>query len=122
MAEMRKLLSKSWAIRLAVVFLLVAGSVYLVSADGPDFTTDQKAFYADADLVAFVRPGPGFKIVSAQIAGDGTISVRFTMTDPKGLPLDRGGVFTPGPVSTGVIAAYMPKGKTQYGSYTTRTQ
>jgi len=120
MAEMRTRLSRSWAIRLAVVFLLVAGSVYLVSADGPDFTTDQKAYYADANLVAFVRPGLAFKIVSAQVATDGTISARFTVTDPKGLPLDRDGVFTPGVVSTSFIAAYIPKGKTQYVSYTTR--
>ena len=119
---MRTLLSKSWAIRLAVVFLLVAGSVYLVSADGPEFTTDQKAFYADADLVAFVRPGLGLKIVSAQVAVDGTISVRFTVSDPKGLPLDREGIYTPGAVSTSFVAAYIPKGKTQYVSYTTRTQ
>jgi hypothetical protein len=120
MAEMRILLSRSWAIRLAVVFLLVAGSVYLVSADGPDFTTQEKAYYADANLVAFVRPGLAFKIVSAQVVTDGTISARFTVTDPKGLPLDRDGVYTPGVVSTSFIAAYIPKGKTQYVSYTTR--
>jgi OmcA/MtrC family decaheme c-type cytochrome len=118
----RILLSRIWSVRLGAVLLLVAGSVYLVSADGPDFTAQDKAYYADANLVAFVRPGLVFKILSAEIGADGTIKTRFTINDPQGLPLDRDGVYTPGTVGTSFIAAYIPKGKTQYVSYTTRTQ
>ncbi|MBZ5729316.1 MAG: OmcA/MtrC family decaheme c-type cytochrome, partial [Acidobacteriia bacterium] len=42
--------------------------------------------------------------------------------DPKGLPLDLAGVQTPGAVSVSFVAAYIPKGQTQYFSYATRTQ
>ncbi len=51
----------------------------------------EKAYYADANLVAFVRPGLVFKISRRTVATDGTVKVRYTITDPKGLPLDRDG-------------------------------
>jgi OmcA/MtrC family decaheme c-type cytochrome len=98
---------------------LLLASLYLVSADGPEYTTDQKAYYADAAQVAFVRPGLVFKIVSATIGSDGTVQSRFTVTDPNGLPLDRLGVYTPGAVSSSFILATIPKGQTQYISYKT---
>jgi len=86
------------------------------------FTPHDKAYYASEATVNFVRPGLVFKIISANIATDGTISVDFKMTDPKGLGLDRDGITTPGAVSTSFIAAYIPKGQSQFFSYTTRTQ
>src|SRR4051794_8631420 len=69
---------------------------------------NQKAFYADAKLVAFVRPGLVIKITSAQVAQGGAITVAFTVTDPKGAPLDRTGIATPGAISLNFIAAYIP--------------
>ena len=119
---MRIGLSGKWTIRLGLLAGLLLTSLYLVSADGPDYTTDQKAYYADAAQVAFVRPGLVFKIVSATIGSDGTVQARYTITDPQGLPLDRNGVYTPGVVSRSFILASIPKGKTQYLAYTTRTQ
>jgi OmcA/MtrC family decaheme c-type cytochrome len=113
---------KNWGFRLALVLTFVVGSIALVSAPGPGFGPHDKAFYADANLVNFVRPGLVFKIVSVDIAADGTAKVRFKLTDPQGLPLDRLGVTTPGAVSTSFILARIPAGKTQYESYTTRTQ
>ncbi|HKW96460.1 MAG TPA: OmcA/MtrC family decaheme c-type cytochrome [Bryobacteraceae bacterium] len=101
---------------------LLAGSVALVSAPRPAFTKHQKAFYADPKLVDFVRPGLSVKIESAAIANDGTITAKFMVTDPKGLPLDRTGVFTPGAVSTSFIAAFIKQGDEQFTAYTTRTQ
>src|SRR5579859_1351769 len=80
----------------------------------------QKAFYAEPKLVAFVRPGLVVKITGAQVAQDGAISVAFTLTDPKGAPLDRTGVATPGAVSLNFVAAYIPKGQQQYVDYITR--
>jgi OmcA/MtrC family decaheme c-type cytochrome len=59
------------------------------------------------------------KIKSAGIANDGTITARATITDAKGQPLDRAGVYTAGPVSMSFIAAYIPAGQTQYVSYST---
>src|SRR5674476_453800 len=93
--EMRIGLSRKWTVRLGLLAGLLLASLYLVSADGPEYTSDQKEFYADAAQVAFVRPGLLFKIVSATIASDGTVQARYTVTDPKGLPLDRLGVYTP---------------------------
>jgi OmcA/MtrC family decaheme c-type cytochrome len=104
------------------VFAFLIGSLLLVSAEGPQFTVHDKAYYADANLVAFVRPGLKVEIVSASIDPDGTIKTRFKISDPRGLPLDREGVFTPGPVSLRFLAAYIPRGSSQYVSYITRTQ
>ena len=82
---------------------------------------NEKAFYADPTLVAFVRPGLVIKITSAQIAQDGTIQVAFMLTDPKGARLDRDGISTPGSVSLNFVAAYIPQGQQQYVDYVTRT-
>jgi len=59
------------------------------------------------------------KIQSAAIAKDGTITARVTIVDTDGLPLDRLGVASNGPVSMSLIAASIPAGQTQYVSYTT---
>ncbi len=79
----------------------------------------EKAFYADPALVDFVRPGLAITINSASISSSGVISVTYTLTDPLGLPLDAAGVNTPGVVSLGYVAAYIPKGQEQYVAYTT---
>ena len=111
------------ATRLSVAFVLVvSAAVLLSSSDKPAFTAADKAFYADQNLVDFVRPGLVLKIISGEVAADGAMKVRFKLTDPKGLPLDREGITTPGAVSVRVIAAYIPKGKTQHVAYTTRAQ
>jgi OmcA/MtrC family decaheme c-type cytochrome len=59
------------------------------------------------------------KIQSAAIAKDGTITARYTITDPKGVPLDKDGILTPGTAPASLIAAYIPAGQTQFVSYTT---
>jgi len=86
------------------------------------YSQREKAFFADAATVEFVRPGLVFKITSAQIASDGTIAATISITDPAGLPLDRAGVTTPGTVSISMVAATIPNGQEQYISYVTRTQ
>jgi OmcA/MtrC family decaheme c-type cytochrome len=96
-------------------------AVTLASASNHSFTPRNKAFFADEKLVAFVRPGLVITIESAEITGDGTISTVFKISDPRGVPLDREGIVTPGPVSLSFIAAYIPANQPQYVSYTTRT-
>ena len=109
-------------LRSAAVLTVLVGSVLFSSPSKHQFTPREKAFYADTKLVNFVRPGLVLKIIFADIASDGTIRTRFSITDPKGLPLDRDGVNTPGAVSVSFIASYIPKGATQYVAYTTRLQ
>ena len=84
------------------------------------YSLREKAFYADAVTVEFVRPRLVITINSAQIASDGTITVVYTLTDPNGLPLDAAGVTTPGAISLSYIAAVLPNSQEEYTTYTTR--
>jgi OmcA/MtrC family decaheme c-type cytochrome len=101
----------------------IAGAVALMSAPkSTGFTKHDKAFYANPSVVGFVRPGLTFQIVSANIAADGTVTVDYKVTDPKGVALDLAGVQTPGPVSASFVLAYIPKGQSQYVTYATRAR
>ena len=111
----RKLLFTAALVLLAVFLTPLAAQRTL----NPGYTKHEKAAYIDQNLVNFIRPGVIVKIVSAGIAKDGTITARVTITDPKGMALDKDGISTPGPVSMSLIAAYIPAGQTQYVSYTT---
>jgi OmcA/MtrC family decaheme c-type cytochrome len=89
----------------------------------PLYTSHNLAYYLTQDQIGFVRPGLKFTIQSATIRGsDLKIQVTFSITDDLGLPLDRQGIYTPGPVSTSFVAAAIPKGQSQYVAYTTRDQ
>jgi OmcA/MtrC family decaheme c-type cytochrome len=109
---------------LALVAVIGLATIALVAESEPELTINDKAYYADPNLVNFVRPGLVIKVVSASIAADGTIKTRVQIADRAtgGQPLDREGIVTPGPVSLSFIAASIPKGQTQYVSYTTRSQ
>ncbi len=109
-------------LKVAVAVAVLVSAAGLISAPNSLFTTSDKAYYADPNLVNFVRPGLTVTILSASIAADGSIQTRFRLTDPRGLGLDRLGVTTPGPVSISFIAAHIPRGQTQYVAYTTRVQ
>src|SRR5450759_884241 len=111
----RKLFCSGAIVLLAVFLMPLAAQKAL----NQGYTKHEKAAYLDASLVNFIRPGVIVKIVSAAIAKEGTITARVTITDPKGMALDRAGIATPGPVSMSLIAAYIPAGQTQYVSYTT---
>src|SRR6266849_7389211 len=110
------------AAQFAPAAVLLTGSALLISASKPAFSPHEKAYYASASVVNFVRPGLVIKILSANIAGDGTMQARFRITDPQGMPLDRLGVETPGAVSTSFLVSAIPNGQTQYVAYTTRVQ
>src|SRR5260370_38532185 len=84
------------AVRFAPAVALLAGSALLISSSKPAFSPHEKAYYANAAVVNFVRPGLVIKILSASIAGDGAIQARFRITDPRGLPPDRLGRYPPG--------------------------
>ncbi len=101
---------------------MLAGAVALSSAPPPAYGVNDKAFYATEAEVNFVRPGLVFTITGVTVAGDGTVTARVKMTDPKGVPLDRDGIYTPGPISARLTMARIPAGAKQYLSYTTRTR
>jgi len=121
MSRFRKSYFTAPVLILVLLAIPVLAEVVTQAAKDLGFTRHDLAYYLDENLVNFIRPGLTFKITSASIQGS-TISVRFTMTDPKGMPLDRAGVNTPGPVSSSFIVGYIPNGKTLYTTYTTRTQ
>lgn len=108
--------------RRVVVICLLSAAAILSKDPPPRAGKRDKAFYRDASIINFVRPGLVTEIKSAVIETDGTIRVRFTLTDPRGLPLDRLGIYTPGPVSTSFVIATIPEGQSQYVAYTTRVQ
>lgn len=82
----------------------------------------QKEFYLTQAQLLFIRPGLDLNILDVTIGEDRRILVTFSIKDPKGLPLDIDGVFTPGPVSVSFIISRIPAGESQYVSYITRDQ
>ena len=113
-------ISSGGLIQIFLIVTVLAGAVGLQSEGKYTFSKRDKAYYAAARLINFVRPGLVFKVASASIASDGTITARVLVTDSEGLPLDRLGIETPGTISMSLIAATIPNGKEQYTSYTTR--
>jgi OmcA/MtrC family decaheme c-type cytochrome len=124
----------SFVIR-GMVFLLALSCLAVAlqaSSDGKKepgaFTKHDLAYYLDEASAAFIRPGLILQITGVQIGPDNRAVVVFKITDPKGMPLDRDGIMTPGPVSTSFVLARIPKEKQgtapfvsqQYVAYTTR--
>ena len=107
--------------RAVLVGGVFALALALTGAPGRPFAINQKAFFAEESWVAFVRPGLVIDIKSSQVANDGTITTVFSLTDPKGAPLDRNGIATPGAVSLSFIAAYIPQDQGQYVDYIVRS-
>jgi OmcA/MtrC family decaheme c-type cytochrome len=107
----------------AVVALALVVSLNTVFAREHPKTKPAVDFSATAMLngstAALGNTGVVVKIQNAAIAKDGTITVRATIVDEDGFPLDRLGVLTKGPVTLSFIAAYIPAGQSQYTSYTT---
>jgi hypothetical protein len=92
------------------------------SADRGNYTTRDKEYYLTPEQVLFIRPGLELSILNVVIPEDRQTEVTFRITDPAGLPLDRTGETTPGPVSTSFILAYIPRFEEAYLAYTTRVQ
>lgn len=107
------------------VFILGTSANLLAKSDNTDkgaYTEKNKEFYLTEDQIAFIRPGLELEILEVIIPADLQPTVRFKLTDPAGLPLDRDGVTTPGPVSTSFILSFIPEGEEAYVAYTTRVQ
>jgi len=111
-----RLLALPWQVAALVGLVTVS----LASAPQRPYSRQEKAYYADAATVQFVRPGLTITINSASVGPDGTITTIYTLTDPSGLPLDAAGVTTPGAISLSYIAAVIPNNQEDYTAYTTR--
>ena len=105
--------------RVAALATIVA--ISLSSATRSPFSVRERAYYADAQTLAFVNPGLNITVNAASINSSGTISVTYTLTSTSGQPLDAAGATTPGAVSLSFIAAVLPAGSGDYTAYTTRT-
>ncbi len=109
---------------LASALLALAPAVLFNTASADDHRVKPTVDFAataklNGSTTSLGKTGVVVKIQSAAIAKDGTITVRATIVDSDGNPLDRLGVATKGPVSLSFIAAYIPAGQSQYVSYTT---
>jgi OmcA/MtrC family decaheme c-type cytochrome len=114
---MRKCLAFAGAaFALAAVFFSTASADQRPAKRLPDFTAR-----LNGSTTSLGKTGVVVKIQSAAIANDGTITVRATIVDSDGIPLDRLGKATKGPVSMSFICAHIPAGQTQYVSYSTTT-
>ncbi len=94
----------------------------LLSAPSGLFRKTEKASYASERTVNFVRPGLRIQVARVEAAADGTVRAVFQLSDPRGLPLDREGIVTPGVIGTSFVLARIPADSDQYVAYTTRTQ
>jgi len=105
-----------------LIFLLILAAGLLSGVGKKTYSALEKAFYADENTLNFVRPGLDLKIVAAVVNPDGSMAARVRITDPMGVPLDRIGAFTPGPVNISLVAAFLPQDQDTYTAYTTRVQ
>jgi OmcA/MtrC family decaheme c-type cytochrome len=101
------------------ILVIVAFCITASAADRPVIKNRDYNPMALANVFPFVTTGVIVKIKSATIATDGTITTRFTLTDSQGLGLDVNGVQTAGAEALSFVAAYIPKGQSQYVAYTT---
>ncbi len=113
-----------WALLIGITCIFSATNLTAKSeaADGGNYTTKDKEYYLTPEEMLFVRPGLELEILSTVIPADLLTEVTFRITDPAGLPLDRTGIYTPGPVSTSFILAFIPAGEEAYLSYTSYIQ
>ena len=110
--------------KLVVGLILGTGLVGLGAAAlrNLDYSPFDRRSYLSREQIAFVRPGLQVEMQGVNVAADRTVSVVFKITDDRGLPLDREGIFTPGPISISFVLAHMPRDQAQYKAYTTRIQ
>ena len=113
-----------WSFLVSIAFVCSATNLAAKSeaVGGGSYTTKDSEFYLTPEQLLFIRPGLVLEITDVDIPADRQTEVTFTLTDPAGLPLDRTGVHTPGPVSTSFIIANIPAGEEAYYSYTNRIQ
>jgi hypothetical protein len=112
----------SLLVSFTLIFTTTAAFAKPASTDSGYYTSKDSEFYLTPEQVLFIRPGLVLEIIDVFIPADRQTEVTFKLTDPAGLPLDREGVNTPGPVSSSFILAYIPEHEEAYVAYTTTIQ
>ncbi len=86
------------------------------------FVPQQKEFWLTSDEFDYIRPGFQITVNSVTVNSNLQPVVDVSYTDGLGVPLDRAGVLTPGPISMSFILAWWDPSGRNYTSYTTRPQ
>lgn len=106
-----------------IFFLAVAATVVSAATlDKLGYSRLDRRAYLTAKQIAFVHPGLDLQVLDIVVGDDRSVSVRFSAKDDRGLPLDRQGITTPGPIAASFILGTIPAGDDKYMSYTTRVQ
>ena len=118
----RKIMRTRTGIAIALLTTMALLGADSKVAPKKSFGSSRKIANLNTAEASFIRPGLVIGIVSASVAQDGVIKARVKVTDPRGLPLDRLGIDSAGPIAISLIAAHIPKGQRHYTAYTTRVQ
>lgn len=86
------------------------------------YTAQQKEFYLSDEEKSFVRPGLTVEVEDVAINPDLSVDVVVSFSDEAGMPLDRAGIITPGPISMSFILAWYDGEMRQYTAYTVGDQ
>ncbi|HVP00445.1 MAG TPA: OmcA/MtrC family decaheme c-type cytochrome [Bryobacteraceae bacterium] len=104
--------------RLVGLIAIVAISMMTAGSRRSSFTTKDKAYYADASVIEFIRPGLTLQMVGATVAADGSLTATVSIADAQGQPLDMTGATTPGAVTMSCTMAALPANSNDFVSYT----
>jgi hypothetical protein len=102
-------------ILVSVVFLSTATNLAARSEAVNDggYTTNDLEFYLTDEEIFFIRPGLVIEILDVTIPPDMQPEVTYTISDPRGMPLDHEGITTPGVVDMRFTLANIPMGEEQ---------
>lgn len=113
----RKVIS---ALFLGLIFSIGTGSglsAKNIDADGGSYTAKDREFYMTEAELAFIRPGLDMEILNFEIPDDLMPVVEFTLQNEGGMPLDKDGVYTLGPIDVRFMLTYIPAGEEQKVNY-----
>ena len=104
-----------WSILIAIACL--CGATNLAAkpevVDNGFYTTKDLEYYLTADELYFIRPGLVIEILDVTIPADMQPEVTYTISDPRGLPLDHDGITTHGEVDMRFTLSNIPMGEEQ---------
>jgi hypothetical protein len=105
-----------WSLLAGLVLILSTSTNLLAKSDNPGLALDKGTNQLEAQIpVAF--PDVDLEIIDIDIPDDRTPLVTFSITNDNGLPLDRNGVYTDGPVDIRFMLTYIPMGEEQKVNY-----